>query len=68
MIGTFAQHEIGPRSGGQDVLIEVRLIDRAPDRAGHSSCRILGKMSELAEVRRPLAERGVAKLLKSLDV
>ena len=68
MVGVLAQHQVGAGAGGGDVLDEVGLVDRVPDARGLVDGLVVGEGGVLAEVRRRVAEGGLAQAQEAVDV
>src|SRR3546814_19480899 len=62
------EHEVGPGPAREDVLAEVRAVDRAPDPSRRRLELVVAEGREVAEERRLVVERGAAQREEALDV
>ena len=68
MVGVLAEHEVGARAGGGDVLDEVGLVDGVPDPGRLVDGLVVRERGVLAEVGRRVAEGGLAQPQEPVDV
>ena len=67
MVRSLAQHERGSRSGRQDVLLQVRRVDAAPDRPRPCARFVFTQLGEPVEVRLRIRERAALQAEESLE-
>src|SRR5712691_12153403 len=68
MVRALDQDEVRSLPRGQNVLPEVRAVDRLPDLPGHSLRGLVGQRGVAVKVGRRLLERGGPEEEKPLDV
>src|SRR5437773_7022169 len=68
MVGTLDEDQVRALASRQDVLPEVRAVDRVPDGAGRSLSLVVGEAGISMEIRLRLLERGGPQEQEPLDV
>ena len=68
MVGLFAQYQMGPFAGRQDVFRQVHLVDVAPDFPGHIAGILAGQARVMVEIRARLLEGELLQQQEAFDV
>ena len=68
MVGGLLQHQGGAVTGGEDVLVEVHLVDVLPDVLCHVHGLVVGQLRIATEIGVGLGERRLLEREKPFDV